>query len=185
MSLDRATAAPRRQRGFTLVELLITMVILGILGVIAVPSFLDATLSNRLSSLANSFSASLKIARSEAIKRNASVTMCRSSTGSSCATTGTWQQGWIVFADTNGNGSVDGSEQRFVYETAQSPDFVFSSTGGGVYTLVFKGTGLSSTAETVTICRSSPTVGNQKRTIEIDLTGRPTVTRVSGATTCP
>ena len=49
--------------------------------------------------------ATLNLARSEAIKRNTGITICRSSNGTSC--TGNWQDGWIVFVDSNFDGAVD------------------------------------------------------------------------------
>jgi type IV fimbrial biogenesis protein FimT len=178
------TAPRSRAGGFTLIELLIAIVILGILGTIAVPAFNEASMSNKLSAYANTFSASLRIARSEAIKRNATVTMCRSSNGTSCATSGTWQQGWIVFNDTDGDGTIDTNETRFAYEQAMGSDYSLTS-GGGTYTLTFRGSGVTATSQTLTLCRATPSPGTQKRTITIDATGRASVDRVSNATTCP
>lgn len=175
---------PRRLAGFTLIELMVTLTVLAVVAMIAAPSFQQAALSSRLTSYANAFSASLKLARSEAIKRNATVTMCRSADGTSCAGTGSWEQGWIVFNDANANSTVDGAETRFAYEPAASPDYSITSAGG-VYALNFKGSGMSATTETVTLCRASPTPGTQKRTIGIDATGRTSVARVNDATACP
>ena len=69
---------------------------------IAVPSFRGASLSSRLSAIANDLHASVQIARSEAIKSNTTVTLCTSTNGSSCAGSGDWEQGWIVL-DVNDN----------------------------------------------------------------------------------
>jgi type IV fimbrial biogenesis protein FimT len=87
-------------RGFTLVELMVAITILGILLAWAVPSFKDASLSSKLTGFSNDLVASAQIARSEAIKRNAPVTMCRSSNGTSCAASGGWEVGWIVLSGT-------------------------------------------------------------------------------------
>ncbi len=76
-----AATAPR-QRGFTLVELMITMAVVVILTAIAVPSFRHLTLSNRLTTTANDVVGALNAARMEAVKRNASVQFC---SGSSAA----------------------------------------------------------------------------------------------------
>jgi len=69
------TTAPR-QRGFTLVELMITLAVAVILIAIAVPSFRNLTLSNRLTTTANDIVGALNVARMEAVKRNASVQFC-------------------------------------------------------------------------------------------------------------
>lgn len=180
----RSAPLSRRSGGFTLLELMVTLTLLGVVTMIALPSFQQAALSSKLTSYANSFTAGLKLARSEAIKRNATVTMCRSANGTSCAGSGGWEQGWIVFNDANANSSVDGTETRFAYEPATTTDYSITSAGG-VYALNFKGSGLSATTETVTLCRATPTPGNQKRTIDIDATGRSSVTRVTNATACP
>src|SRR4029453_2229612 len=88
----------RRAPGFTLVELMFTLAVGSVLMAIAVPSFNQLMASSQLTTQANSFVAALNLARSEAIKRNTSVTLCRvtSATATACATaSGQWQN-WIV-----------------------------------------------------------------------------------------
>lgn len=62
-----------RTRGFTLLELIITVTVAGILAAIAVPSFQGIIANARTRSTAESFNQALQLARSEAIKRNARV----------------------------------------------------------------------------------------------------------------
>ena len=69
-------AAHRRLRGFTLIELMITLAVAVILLVIAVPSFRTMTISNRLTTTANAVVAALNTARMVAIKRNAGTQLC-------------------------------------------------------------------------------------------------------------
>lgn len=90
-------------RGFTLVELLVTLAVIAVLTVIAVPSFKTITLSNRLSTAADGVVAAIQTARLEAIKRNADAQFCSNSSsnngsstlGSACAS-----QGGAVYAGT-------------------------------------------------------------------------------------
>ncbi len=89
--------------GFTLIELLVTISIAVILMTVAVPGFQDFFRNNRLASQSNDLLASLALARSEAIRRGTRVTLCKSADPTAatpaCSTSGTWAQGWIVFAD--------------------------------------------------------------------------------------
>jgi type IV fimbrial biogenesis protein FimT len=64
------------QQGFTLVELMITVAVVAILTAIAVPSFRNLTLTNRLVTTANDYVVALNVARLEAVKRNASTQLC-------------------------------------------------------------------------------------------------------------
>jgi type IV fimbrial biogenesis protein FimT len=100
----------KRQNGFTLAELLVTMAIVAILLGIGVPSYRYITSSYRISSEVNSLLGDMQYARAEAIRRGQFVTVCSSTTGTSCANNITWAEGWIVFADTNNNGVVDVGE---------------------------------------------------------------------------
>ena len=97
-----------KSRGLTLLELMITLAVAGILIASSAPSFTASIRNTRLVTQVNELQASLSMARSEAVKRNENVTVCRSSDSASC--TGAWQDGWIVFLDIDGDGSVDGGD---------------------------------------------------------------------------
>lgn len=103
-------ASGRRQRGYTLGELLTSVSVISILGAIAVPGMQDIMLNNRRVSITNEFSYALQLARSEAITRNQRVTVCASTSGVSCASSDYWAQGWIVFNDADRNRQVSSDE---------------------------------------------------------------------------
>lgn len=88
----------RSEAGFTMMELLITMTLAGILMAVAVPSFRSAIIGNRLTTQANDIVAAMTYARSEAISHNTTVTFCRANLEAStnCSgSSGDWRF-WIV-----------------------------------------------------------------------------------------
>lgn len=115
----------QRSYGFTLIELMVSITILTILLMIAVPSFKSLLLGNQVKSMANTLDASLILARSEAQKRFAHVVICASSNGTSC--TGNLGQGWIVFVDTNKDNTVSAGEA--IIQKNAAPSGSFSLTG--------------------------------------------------------
>jgi len=87
----------RRNHGFTMIELMVTLVVLGILLGVGIPSFNTIMLNSRTSGLANDLTSAINLARSEAVKRAAPVSVCPSDDANSCS--GTWSDGWIAIAD--------------------------------------------------------------------------------------
>lgn len=89
---------PVRQRGFSLVELMVTITVMAILLAIALPSFRDVIHRNQVSSASNALLASLAYARTEAINRGQLVSMCPSANGTSCtAASNAFDPGWLVY----------------------------------------------------------------------------------------
>jgi len=150
------------QRGFTLIEMMVVLVILGILMSLAAPSFYNVLLSGKLSTYANDLALTARLARSEAIKRNGTVTLCVSSNGTTCGT-GNWNQGWIVLSGTT----------VIQNQAAIASGFSIAS---GVSSLTFQPSGLASTPATFTVCRATPTVGSQERVVTITVSGRTSIT---------
>ena len=153
--------------GFTLIELLTAIAVLSVLLALAVPNFNDATLSARLNGIANSLVASSQVARSEAIKRNRDITLCKSTNGTSCAGSGGWQQGWIIL-----NGAT-------VLQRQQALPTEFSITGGAAVT--YPGTVVGATGTTLTVCRKTP-LGSEERVVTISGTGAAYVTTTTTGT---
>jgi type IV fimbrial biogenesis protein FimT len=169
-------------RGFTLFELLIVMGIMAIFAAIAIPSYRFVTSSNRVAAEVNGLLGDLQFARAEAIKEGQSVAVCVATANyTQCDTSGTapanWQNGWIVFGDTNSNGQVDtgeviyrvqaqftGSDSLSANETISAITFnregFASANGGGLGA----GDGLmtlhsSPVAQQTTRCLSLSTIG--------------------------
>lgn len=112
-------------QGFTLVELMITLAVAGILIAAAAPSFTAVINSNRLATLSNDMIASLQTARMESLRRGVPVIVCRSENGSSCSTGAQWG-GWIVFADANRD-NAPATAEILRYEKVREPLQLWSS----------------------------------------------------------
>jgi type IV fimbrial biogenesis protein FimT len=132
-----------RQSGFTLVELMVTIAVVMVLTVLAVPSFQSFLMGRRVEAGADTLVSDFRYARSEAVKRTNKVTICASSNGTACTGVGAlWKSGWIVFVDENGNGAVDagdvvlrvqealpGIASIAAADNSSAPKFVFEATG--------------------------------------------------------
>jgi type IV fimbrial biogenesis protein FimT len=162
-----------KARGFTLIELMISITILAILLGMAVPSFNNAVLGGKLSAFSSSLVASTQIARSEAIKRNEIVRICASSNGSSCGSSGGWEAGWIILM------ADDSVLQR---QQALPNEFKIAQTGGNA-TLSFPPSVIGATTATFTVCRATP-VGKQNRVVTVTASGSTRVA-INTVTTCP
>lgn len=85
------------QKGFTFIELMVAVALIGVLLGIGVPSFQSMMQSSRIIGDYNSLVGSLNFGRSEAIKRASSVSVCARETDTSCGND--WSNGWLVFDD--------------------------------------------------------------------------------------
>lgn len=102
------------QSGFTLLELMITVVIAGILAATAVPAFQGMIMGGALTVGANDLVSGLQLARSEAVKRGGRVTVCKSSSTTDLAPNcdgSAWSDGWVIFDDADSSGSFDAGEE--------------------------------------------------------------------------
>lgn len=93
-------------QGFTLIELVTVLAVMTILALLGLPALRELMSSQRLAVASHALVSSLNYARSEAIRRNAVVTVCPSKSQSGCEAGIAWSQGWIVFADLDGDGQA-------------------------------------------------------------------------------
>jgi type IV fimbrial biogenesis protein FimT len=102
----------RSTKGFTLIELMVAISVLGILLALALPDMRSFLVNSRLSSDINGFVGLINYARSEAIVRNQDVVVCpKSNTSNACIATLLWGEYQIqAFVDIDGNGTRNGAD---------------------------------------------------------------------------
>ena len=100
----------KKNHGFTLIELIVTLAVVSILLLTGIPALNQMTTSNRLVTQINSIAGSLSLARSESIKRGESITLCGSTDGETCDTSN-WESGWIVFSDADNNAVLNSASE--------------------------------------------------------------------------
>lgn len=174
------------KRGFTLIELMVALAVAAILLAVGVPAFQQMLRNNQAATHANEFMGGLNFARSEATKRGRRVVLCKSGDSASCATTGTWDQGWIVFVDSDSDATVDAGETILrVHGVLGGGDTLQGSTDVADY-ISYSPDGFTRVANSGTFQSGTLTFGlcngnNQKNTILISNTGRARVEKA----TCP
>lgn len=96
MATGKSRGARSRARGFTLVEILVALAIVGIMATLAAPSYQDLMVRNTVRSVTTEYTMALHFARNSAVALNRLVTVCPSSDGSNCSATVGLESGWIV-----------------------------------------------------------------------------------------
>ena len=177
-----------RQKGFTLVELLITMVVVSILLATAVPSFMQFIKNNRVTGQSNSFVVSTQMARNEAVKRGAGTIICAANADmDACSGSNDWSTGWIIFSDLNRDGVINTitgtatsgttclETEDCLLSTVDGP--VRSTLTGGNSGLRFLPTGQTANGPLTLTLKANECEHQQERTIIITLQGHTTVTQ--------
>lgn len=164
---------PRRTAaGFTLLELITTVTIVGILLGIGIPAFTSTIRNNKLTSQANGLIGSLNLARSEALKRGIQVSVCARA-GDKCSGTSDWSNGWLVFTDDGGTtGDMDTAADTLLQASSSSADGI--SVSGDASYVAFSATGAVS-KRTLTV--SLTKCADSKRTVSVSTAGRISVSK--------
>jgi len=141
----------RKMHGFTVIELMISVVVAAILCAVSAPALGNLIHGETLRASRNALLTSLNLARSTAVTRQRHVIVCPSADENTCSDDNVWQHGWIVFEDTNANGAHDAGEP--VLEAVQAQNGLAIVTSEGREQIVYHADGASpGTNLTITFC---------------------------------
>lgn len=130
-------------RGFTLLELLLVLTLVAALLALGVPAYQHLIANERAATQVDQLVAAINFARSEAVKRNTIITLCKSKDGHHCQ--GEWRDGWIVFVDSQATGTVGSqndilrvygalpAKDQLVWCASRSSNYLQINSFGGVH----------------------------------------------------
>ncbi|MGH8167844.1 MAG: GspH/FimT family pseudopilin, partial [Woeseiaceae bacterium] len=116
----------KRQHGFTLYELLVTLLVIGVVLTVGIPNLSDFSRSSRITGIANDLHSSFMVARSEAARAKANITICASTdpSGAAACDGASFDDGWIIFLDLNDNVARDSVEEHVLRSHAAIDDTI-------------------------------------------------------------
>lgn len=176
------------QHGFTLYELLITMLIVGIVLTVGVPNMLQFNQNGRMTSTANDLHSAFHLARSESGRAKTNITICASANSMAAAADcgGTWDQGYIVFVDTDGDISRGGATETVLRANGPIAEGVTLAVAADATYFSYSSTGLGRTiignpaVTQIVMCDERGTTGNTRSLARLFVAtplGRATVLR--------
>jgi type IV fimbrial biogenesis protein FimT len=185
-------AMRRRDRGLTLVELMVTMAAAIILLAVGMPLFTGVVANNRAAAQANALVTALNLARSEAVGRGTTVSLRHADTDadSDADTTADWEDGWQVFVDEDADGQVDvGADEVLRVWPPLSTKAALTLSDGDAVTFGFNGasTGAQVEFELGEIEGEEDATGLVRRCVTVTGSGQIRTKRESGGETwsCP
>lgn len=159
--------AKRCIKGFTLIELVVTLAVVAIILTIAVANFSQFMNENRVYALALEIKTNLASARAESIKRGGLVKICGKQAAEQCGSS--FANGWIVFRDENDDGNVDDGDTIIQINDIRDSSLQLTalSDGNAISTLGFNYRGIASASADFTVTR-----GEKSRSISLSRSGR-------------
>jgi type IV fimbrial biogenesis protein FimT len=178
-----------KECGVTLIELMFTLTVMGVLLAIAIPSFESLIASSRLSTSTNDLLSTIAQSRSEAIRRGQRIVLCiqDSANPGQCSAASGWEQGWLAYIDTNRDGVLDAGETTLISAPRQTTNISIPANGAAL-SITFLPSGRVTAAATLRVCSSSSALNNDARArdILINVGGQAINTTPAGiAATCP
>jgi len=183
----------RTQRGFTLMELMVVLAVVGVVMGLAVPNFTLFMRNSRLTGGANDVLASITRARTEAIKRQVPVAVCATADPNAvtpvCDMAATaWRQGWVVWVDADDDWVPDNNPNEPVLDRHPALDVSLTVRSNNSDRIKYGATGFSAppgagfvSTTSIAMCDSRGTAltlgASAARAIRIAATGRPRVTK--------
>ena len=163
-----------KQLGFTLVEFLAVLAIAALFTTLVIPGYREMIQNNKVVSATNKLSASLQLARMEAVKRGVEVGVCPTANAafSACGSTGQWSNGWIVFVDEDSDDAIDASSDLIKISQGFSTDATVTTTSSIV---TYDASGFSASGATTFTLSASGCTGNNARVLTVSSTGRVTI----------
>ena len=160
--------------GLTLLELMVTLLIVSILAGLAAPSMSNLISQSRLAAARDSLANAIMMARSEAVYSKQPVTICASTNQSSCSGGGDWDSGWIIFTDDAPTGSLEGDDAMI--DVSYGSGNVLIGAGDDVDAITFLATGMRDIAGganvvTIGVCDDSGNESIKGKALTVGLTG--------------
>lgn len=174
-STSDSTLAPLA-RGFTLVELMVAVAVVGILATVAVPSMVGFVNTSRLAGASEELTASLQLAKSEAVRRNRTVTVCGGQNGSDDCTGGTsWSQ--VIVRHDEGDAGDPAVIRRFEF-----PGGV--DVQSSVDEIAFRPSGTVGGQQTLTACMPTTNPALNARVVTLMVGGGVATAKQNGGGAC-
>jgi type IV fimbrial biogenesis protein FimT len=172
------------QQGLTLVELMITLAVLALVLAVSVPSFSRLQGSFQLRSSAHRLVTTLNLARTEALEREQSISLCPSKSGENCS--GDFSRGWLLFHDRDGDRQFNPATDDSIFRAPGLPEgfSVTNRTGSSAANeaITYRPDGSARRNQTLLLC-APPARGIEPYAIVLNLVGRVRMTRGEGS--CP
>lgn len=168
-----------KQSGFTILELIIAVAVIGIVSTIGIPTFKAMGIINEVADTSNAMRMAMKYTRGEALARGKSVIMCSSTDGSTCSLAdGKWAKGWIIGVDINNDATISEADDQLLSVhllDAKTQITILPSNPAFNQKVIYGYDGWleAGVAAGFNICTGYPTDGYAQREIRASVAGEP------------